>query len=43
MKTRLSVLMADAMPTKPERFGSFVKAELGKYQAVLKTSWAWTD
>lgn len=40
MKSRLGTLMADPSPTTPEQFASFVRAELQKYQALVKASGA---
>lgn len=43
LKARLASLMAEPMPTTPEQFGSFVKAELAKYEGVVKRSGAKVD
>lgn len=43
LKARLAGLMAEAMPTTPEQFGAFVKAELAKYEGVVKRSGAKAD
>lgn len=43
LKARLASLMAEPMPTTPEQFGSFVKAELAKYEGVVKRSGAKAD
>jgi tripartite-type tricarboxylate transporter receptor subunit TctC len=43
LKARLATLMAEPMPTTPEQFGSFVKAELAKYEGVVKRSGATID
>ncbi len=40
MKARLVTLMAEPSPTTPEAFGRFVRAELAKYQTVVKLSGA---
>ena len=40
LKARLTMLMAEAMPGTPQQFGDFVKAELAKYQRVVKASGA---
>ena len=40
LKTRLASLMAEAMAGSPQQFGDFVKAELAKYQQVVKGSGA---
>jgi tripartite-type tricarboxylate transporter receptor subunit TctC len=43
VKARLSTLMAEPSPTTPEQFGAFVKAELQKYERVVKASGAKAD
>ena len=43
LKARLAALMAEAMPTTPEQFGAFAKAELAKYEGVVKRSGARAD
>jgi len=43
MKTRLSSLMAEPSPTTADQFGAFVRAELQKYQAMVKASGARAD
>jgi tripartite-type tricarboxylate transporter receptor subunit TctC len=43
LKARLATLMAEPMPTTPEQFGAFVKAELAKYEQVVKRSGAKVD
>ncbi len=43
LKARAASLMAELTPTTPEQFGSFVKAELRKYEAVVKASGARVD
>ncbi|MFT3822219.1 MAG: tripartite tricarboxylate transporter substrate binding protein [Rubrivivax sp.] len=43
LKARMTALMAEAAPTTPEQFGAFVKAELAKYEAVVKASGAKAD
>ena len=40
LKARLATLMAEPMPGTPQQFGDFVKAELAKYQRVVKASGA---
>jgi hypothetical protein len=35
--------MAEPVPTTPEAFGLFLRAELGKYEAVVKLSGAKVD
>jgi tripartite-type tricarboxylate transporter receptor subunit TctC len=42
-KARMATLMAEPAPTTPERFGAFVRAELAKYEAVVKASGARVD
>ena len=43
MKTRLGTLMAEPSPTTADQFGAFVRAELQKYQAMVKASGARAD
>jgi tripartite-type tricarboxylate transporter receptor subunit TctC len=43
IRARLATLMAEPTPTTPEQFTAFVKAELGKYEAVVKASGAKAD
>jgi tripartite-type tricarboxylate transporter receptor subunit TctC len=43
LKTRMATLMAEPSPTTPEEFASFVKAELAKYESVVKASGAKVD
>ena len=43
LKARLAALMAEPMPTTPEQFGAFVRAELAKYEGVVKRSGATID
>ena len=40
LKSRLAALMAEPSPTTPEQFATFVRAELKKYEAVVKASGA---
>ncbi len=40
LRSRLSSLYAEPMPMSPERFGIFVKAELAKYEPLVKSSGA---
>ena len=40
VKARLAVLLAEPSPTTPEQFAAFVKAELAKYERVVKASGA---
>ena len=40
LKSRLAGLYAEPMAMSPERFGSFVKAELAKYEPLVKSSGA---
>jgi tripartite-type tricarboxylate transporter receptor subunit TctC len=42
-KTRFAGLMAEPVPNTPEQFGAFMKAELAKYETVVKTSGAKVD
>jgi tripartite-type tricarboxylate transporter receptor subunit TctC len=42
-KTRFAALMAEPVPSSPEEFGSFIKAELAKYEKVVKISGAKVD
>ena len=43
MKSRMATLMAETTPTTPEQFGAFVRAELGKYEKVVKAVGARAD
>ena len=43
VKARFSTLMADPAPTSAEQFGSFVRSELRKYEALVKASGAKAD
>ena len=43
VKARMATLMAEPSPTTPERFAAFVKAELDKYERVVKASGAKVD
>ncbi|MEK9804016.1 MAG: tripartite tricarboxylate transporter substrate binding protein [Curvibacter sp.] len=42
-QTRFAALMAEPVPTTPEVFGAFMKAELAKYEKVVKASGAKVD
>jgi tripartite-type tricarboxylate transporter receptor subunit TctC len=42
-KSRMATLMAEPSPTTPEQFAAFVRAELAKYEAVVKASGARVD
>ncbi|MBI2744701.1 MAG: tripartite tricarboxylate transporter substrate binding protein [Burkholderiales bacterium] len=42
-QTRFAALMAEPVPTTPEEFGAFMKAELAKYEKVVKASGAKVD
>jgi len=42
-QTRFAALMAEPVPTTPEEFGAFLKAELAKYEKVVKASGAKVD
>ncbi len=43
VKARFTMLMAEAAPTTPAQFSDFVKAELAKYEKVVKASGARAD
>jgi tripartite-type tricarboxylate transporter receptor subunit TctC len=43
VKARLATLLAEPAPSTPEQFSAFVKAELAKYEAVVKASGAKAD
>ena len=43
MKARMATLMAEASPNTPAQFAAFVRAELAKYEAVVKASGASVD
>ena len=42
-KTRFASLMAEPVTSTPDEFGAFMKAELGKYEKVVKLSGAKVD
>ena len=42
-KSRMATLMAEPAPNTPEQFAAFVRAELTKYEAVVKASGARAD
>lgn len=42
-QTRFAGLMAEPVPNSPEEFGNFMKAELAKYEKVVKASGAKVD
>ena len=42
-KARFGNLLAEPVPTTPEEFGAFMKAELAKYETVVKASGAKVD
>ncbi len=42
-KTRFATLMAEPVSSSPEEFGNFMKAELAKYEKVVKLSGAKVD
>ena len=42
-KTRFAQLMAEPVTTTPDEFGSFMRAELAKYEGVVKASGAKVD
>ena len=43
MKARMASLMAEPAPGTPEQFAAFVKAELAKYEKLVKASGARAD
>jgi tripartite-type tricarboxylate transporter receptor subunit TctC len=43
IKARMATLMAEPAPTTPEQFAAFVKAELARYEPVVKASGAKVD
>ena len=43
LKARLAMLLAEPSPTTPEQFAAFVKAELLKYEKVVKAAGAKAD
>jgi tripartite-type tricarboxylate transporter receptor subunit TctC len=43
LRSRLATLYAEPMPMTPDRFGAFVKAELAKYEPLVKASGARVD
>jgi tripartite-type tricarboxylate transporter receptor subunit TctC len=43
VKARMASLLAEPAPTTPEQFGAFVRAELSKYESVVKASGAKAD
>lgn len=43
MKSRMATLLAEPAQTTPEQFATFVKAELAKYEGVVKASGAKAD
>jgi tripartite-type tricarboxylate transporter receptor subunit TctC len=43
LKARMAMLMAEPAPTTPEQFSAFVKAELARYEPVVKASGAKVD
>jgi len=42
-KTRFAALLAEPVPSTPEEFGGFMRAELAKYEKVVKASGAKVD
>ena len=42
-KTRFANLLAEPVGNSPEEFGAFMKAELSKYERVVKASGAKVD
>ncbi len=43
LKARMATLMAEPSPTTPDQFAAFAKAELAKYEVVVKASGARVD
>ena len=43
LKARMATLMAEPAPMTPEQFGAFVKAELARFEPVVKASGAKVD
>ena len=43
LKARMATLMAEPAPTTPDQFAAFVRAELAKYEGVVKASGARAD
>ena len=43
VRARLASLLAEPAPTTPDQFGAFVKAELAKYEPIVKASGAKAD
>jgi tripartite-type tricarboxylate transporter receptor subunit TctC len=43
LKARMATLLAEPVPQTPEQFAAFVKAELAKYEGVVKASGAKID
>jgi tripartite-type tricarboxylate transporter receptor subunit TctC len=43
LKARMATLMAEPAPTTPDQFADFVKAELAKYEKVVKATGAKAD
>ena len=43
LKSRMATLLAEPSPTSPEEFAAFVKAELAKYERVVKATGAKAD
>ena len=42
-KSRFATLLAEPVPSTPEAFGAFMKAELAKYEKIVKASGAKVD
>jgi tripartite-type tricarboxylate transporter receptor subunit TctC len=40
VKAKLAPMMAEPAPTTPEQFGAFVRAELAKYEKIVKATGA---
>jgi tripartite-type tricarboxylate transporter receptor subunit TctC len=43
VKTRFATLLAEPVPSSPEAFAAFMRAELAKYESVVKASGAKVD
>ena len=42
-QSRFAQLLAEPVPNTPEEFGAFMRAELAKYESVVKASGAKVD
>jgi tripartite-type tricarboxylate transporter receptor subunit TctC len=43
VRTRFANLLAEPVPTTPDEFQAFMRAELGKYEKIVKASGAKVD